>query len=107
MSTFESTRKMKPNEAMCYGMGLAAGRDMTKTDVIASEGTEIQNGDRIEVYLPHTSIYSDLLLARGTVFFKHGSYRVRKEDAHEADCPRLDDFAPNCIINILSKEATR
>ncbi|MEM5769406.1 MAG: hypothetical protein AAGU32_14095, partial [Bacillota bacterium] len=69
-----------------------------KTDVFASDGTEIQDGDRIEIYLPHHSYYSDLLLARGTVFFSHGSYRVRKENAHEGDCPRLDGFAPARII---------
>jgi len=72
-----------------------------KTDVFAACGTELQAGDRIEVTLPPRSVYSGLLLARGAVFFQHGSFRVRKEEAHPSDCHRLYDFSPNCIITLV------
>ena len=77
---------------------------MIKTDVFATDGTEICDGDRIEIILPSRSIYKGTVLARGVVFFSHGSFRVRKEDAHVSDTPRLDDFSPDCVINILNNK---
>lgn len=77
---------------------------MNKTDVFDHNGTEIQNGDWIEVLIPQKSIYSDLVLARGEVFFKHGSFRVHKDNLPDALCPRLDDYSPDCVIKIQRSE---
>lgn len=70
------------------------------TEVFTTDKVEIKEGDRIEIILPSTSIYADLLLVRGVVYFEHGSFKIKSETEHN-DGTRLDDYSWNCIINKL------